>query len=136
MRFLIASVFLLSCLTACTVWEMQEATPKQLLAREPPPDRVRVTLSETGYSWVILKEPRISGDSLIGMVYDGSYRGQRLAGGQATGIRLDDIVRVEVAAEHQGSPAGALFAGAGIGALLNGLANAMIQNAFKGWGPP
>ena len=132
MRRVIACVLLLTHLPACTVWEVQEVTPQQVLAREPPPDRVLVTLSETENSWVILKEPRISGDSVIGVVYDGRYHGKRLEGGLATGIRLDDIVRVEIAAERQGSPAGALFAGARIGALLNALTQAMVENAFKG----
>ena len=97
MRSFIACVLSLSCLSACTApssWEVQEASPQEVLAREPPPEWLLVTLSDN--SWVILKEPRISGDSLIGVVYDGRYQGQRLEGGRYTGIHLDEVVRVEV----------------------------------------
>ena len=92
-------MLLLSCLIACTTWEVQEASPQQLLASEQPPDRLLVTLSDN--SWVILKEPRMSGDSLIGVVYDGRYHGQRLEGGLTTGIRLHEVVRVEVASREE-----------------------------------
>ncbi len=97
MRRFIACVLSLSCVSACTMptaWEVQEASPQQVLAREPPPEWLLVTLSDS--SWVVLKEPTISGDSLFGVVYDGRYQGQRLEGGRYTGIRLDEVARVEV----------------------------------------
>ncbi len=136
MRRVIAYVLLLISVTACTVWEVQEVTPQQLLERESPPDRLRVTLFEIEDSWVILEEPRISGDSLIGTVRDGRYRGQRVRGGLATSLHLDHVARVEVPEETGQMPAGNPLAGAGIAALLNAFAKAMVENAFKSWGPP
>jgi hypothetical protein len=94
MRYLIACVLLPTYLTACIQWEVQEATPQQVVAQEQLLDLVHVTLSDG--SWVVLEQPEISGDSLIGVVTEGEYRGQPLKQGLLTWIDLGDVVQVAV----------------------------------------
>ena len=94
MRRLIACVLLPSYLTACIQWEVQEATPQQVVAQEQQLDLLHVTLSDG--SWVVLAQPEISGDSLIGVVTEGEYRGQPLKQGLLTAIDLGDVVQVAV----------------------------------------
>jgi hypothetical protein len=94
MRYLITCVLLPTYLTACIQWEVQEATPQQVVAQEQLLDLVHVTLSDG--SWVVLKQPEISGDSLFGVVMEGEYRGQPLKQGLLTAIDLGDVVQVAV----------------------------------------
>jgi hypothetical protein len=91
-RRLIVCVLLSIPLTACTMWQAQEVTPQTLVPSMQPGERVRVTLSDG--SWVILSEPTISGDSLLGTIEEGEYQGQPLQGGGWTGIPLDEVVEV------------------------------------------
>lgn len=90
-RFM-ACVLLVVQLTACTMWQAQEVTPQRLVASMQPGERVRVSLWDG--SWVILSEPTISGDSLLGTIEEGEYRGMPLQGGGWTGFPLDEVAEV------------------------------------------
>ena len=92
MRRFIVCVLLPVHLAACTMWRSQEVTPQTLIASVQPDDKVRVTLSDG--SWVILSEPMISGDSLLGTLEEGEYLGQPLQQGGWTGIPVDEVVQV------------------------------------------
>ena len=92
-RFM-ACVLLLVQLTACTMWQAQEVTPQRLVASMQPGERVRVNLWDG--SWVILSEPTISGDSLLGTIEEGEYQGIPLQAGGWTGIPLDAVSEVSL----------------------------------------
>jgi len=92
-RFM-ACVLLVVQLTACTMWQAQEVTPQRLVASMQPGERVRVSLWDG--SWVVLSEPTISGDSLLGTIEEGEYQGMPLQGGGWTGIPLDAVSEVSL----------------------------------------
>lgn len=94
MRRIIACVLLPSYLAACMQWEVQEATPQQVVAQERQPDSIHVTLRDG--SWVVLEHPEISGDSLIGVITEGEYLGQPLQEGCLTQVDLNEVVQVAV----------------------------------------
>ena len=99
----IACGLLLNGLTACAPstrhWEAQDVTPQQVLAGEPRPARVRVTLSDL--TWVVLRQPTIARDSLFGEVETGMYHGLWLHGGEWTGIPVDSVRQVAVLVERE-----------------------------------
>ncbi len=66
-RRLIACILLPCYLVACTSWKTQEVSPQQVLTDEQP-DKVRVSLTDG--SQVVLEEPVVSGDTLIGFEQD------------------------------------------------------------------
>jgi hypothetical protein len=69
-------------LTSCSSWHVQPVSPEQVVS-EDQPSEVRVTLVDS--SQFVMKEPRVSGDTLSGLV----------SGGQQD-ILLSDISRMEV----------------------------------------
>jgi hypothetical protein len=60
---LFAAVVLTTVLPACTSWQVESVAPEQVIARDHP-DRLRVDRKDS--TQVILFQPRLSGDSLIG----------------------------------------------------------------------
>ena len=60
---LFAAVVLTTFLLACTSWQVENAAPEQVIARDHP-HRLRVDRKDS--TQVILFQPRLSGDSLIG----------------------------------------------------------------------
>ena len=66
MRRILSCILLPAYLSSCTAWHVQSASPAQVVQEEQP-SRVRVTT--IGHSDpVILLEPRVSGDTLVGFV--------------------------------------------------------------------
>jgi SAM-dependent methyltransferase len=76
----------LSNLSGCTSWQEKEVAPAQLVADQHP-STVRVTRADQ--SRVVLQQPTIGGDTLVGMVAAGRPRGE-------TRIALADVKRIEV----------------------------------------
>jgi hypothetical protein len=68
-------------LAACTSWQVQTVSPEQLLAATQP---TSVRVSRGDGSQLYLGSPRLSGDSLVGIV-----------DGKPTGVPLADVTRVE-----------------------------------------
>ncbi len=58
-------------LAACSSWYVQEVSPQQLIAEEQP-GKIRVT--RTDGSQVVLEQPRVSGDTLMGCRVQGQRR--------------------------------------------------------------
>ncbi len=52
-------------LAGCSSWHVQEVSPQQLITEEQP-GKIRVTLTDG--SQVVLEQPRVSGDTLMGRV--------------------------------------------------------------------
>ncbi len=69
-------------ISACTRWQVQEASPEQFIA-EAHPKEIRVTTTDG--TELVVKEPWVSGDSLI-------WRFHRY--NRVTGIRVDSTVSI------------------------------------------
>jgi len=63
-RRILSCILLPAYLSSCTSWQVQSVSPEQVVWEEQP-SQIRVTT--TGHSDVILKAPRLSGDTLIGL---------------------------------------------------------------------
>ncbi len=72
---------------ACTVWREQGAAPEQLVAQDHP-KRVLVTRSDS--SRLVLQQPRVAGDHLLGVS----------GGGAEVGVPLVDVAHVAVLKVH------------------------------------
>ena len=106
LRRVVLPLTLLAFLSACHKWVPLEPPVAQAIAEEEP-GTVRVTLADS--SRVVLKEPRISGDSLVAL--DDTVR-----------VALDDVQQIE--ARRANTPAtiglvvGSLAAAYGVLILL------------------
>ena len=65
LRRLTCCLLLPAFLAGCSSWYVQEVSPQQLLTEEQP-GKIRVTLTDG--SQVVLQQPRVSGDTLMGRV--------------------------------------------------------------------
>jgi hypothetical protein len=85
---------LVSFLSACHKWVPLEPPVAQALAEEEP-GTARVTLANGRQ--IVFKEPRVSGDSLTGLVEQPSYieRGKIKRDTQPISILLDDVRSIE-----------------------------------------
>ena len=126
MRRFIACVLLPSYLAACMTWEVREVSPQQVVDQEQPAE-IHVMLTDR--SWVILKGPRISGDSLVGAVVDGVYRGHKVRGGRQVSIYLGDVVQVAVSKKSADPALGAAGVVAAIGYAIYMI---KVNAAFSG----
>jgi hypothetical protein len=84
---LCALVQLVVYLTGCTSWQVQPATPKELVATERP-HIVRVTRSDD--SRVVLNDPLVQGDTL----YGAPVTSDSAAAQQRTGVPLSDVKEI------------------------------------------
>ena len=67
-RRILSCILLPAYLSSCvTNWEVQRASPEQVVEEEQP-SQIRVTT--TDHSEIVLDEPRVSGDTLIGLERD------------------------------------------------------------------
>ena len=64
-RRILSCILIPAYLSSCTAWHVQSASPAQVVQEEQP-SRIRVTT--TSDSVVILQEPGVSGDTLVGFV--------------------------------------------------------------------
>jgi len=64
-RRILSCILLPAYLSSCTAWHVQSASPAQVVQEEQP-SRIRVTT--TSDSVVILQEPGVLGDTLVGFV--------------------------------------------------------------------
>ena len=70
-RRILSCILLPAYLSSCiTNWEVQRASPEQVV-EEQQPSQIRVTT--TNQSEMVLDEPRVSGDTLIGLERDLSW---------------------------------------------------------------
>ena len=70
-RRILSCILLPAYLSSCvTNWEVQRASPEQVVEEEQP-SQIRVTT--TDHSEIVLDEPRVSGDTLIGLERDLSW---------------------------------------------------------------
>jgi hypothetical protein len=86
-RRLIACILLPCYLLACSTWKTQEASPQEVLAEQP--DQVLVQLTD-GFK-VVLRQPAVSGDSIIGLE-NGEQRSIPLASVSALEVREPDML--------------------------------------------
>ena len=110
---------------ACMSWKTQPVSPEQVVAQKP--DQVRVTLASG--SRILVVQPTIAGDSLIGVPpvgSDSALSAQRLA------VALSDVRSVEVQRVNAGKTA-LLIGGVGVTALVV-IAAATYDGPFKGGG--
>ncbi len=96
-RRILSCILLPAYLSSCvTNWKVQRASPEQVVEEEQP-SQIRVTT--TDHSEIVLDEPRVSGDTLIGLVRDLSSYGSIYAApdrAAALGIPLADISHVAI----------------------------------------
>jgi len=100
----------------CASWKKVPARPEELLSREEPPRRMRLTLADG--SAVEMKHPAIRGDSLFGRMkvtihHDDQFDETRSVDG---GVALADIRSVELRKAHAGKTL--LLVAAGVGATV------------------
>jgi hypothetical protein len=62
-RAVVSALLIPAYLSACVQWQVQAAPPQQVLAGDP--DQVRITTTNHPLG-LVLEEPRIEGDSLVG----------------------------------------------------------------------
>jgi hypothetical protein len=110
---------LLSSVLACTRWQLEAISPKQVVT-EKKPSRIRVTRLDS--TRVELVRPHVSGDSLIGSV---------TPSGPPVSIPLSAVATVSVAKANPGATI-ALLLGLGGAALAAFLALALAQNGGPG----
>ena len=98
--------------TACATWQAQGFEPRVVVEREHP-DRVRLTRTDS--SRTELRQPRVEGDSLVGIAGSGSHA-----------VPLDSVAYVEL--NRQNSVL--LYVGAGLGVAggILALAAATMSN--------
>lgn len=104
----------------CTVWRVQDAAPRDLIAAKAPGE-LRVTVFRPGFDQNTLRitAPRIEGDSLVGTVIpDVPFGWRRHADARRVAIPLSDVGRLEVREIDGLRTAGVIAAGAGVTALL------------------
>ncbi len=63
LRCLTCCLLLPAFLAGCSSWYVQEVSPQQLIT-EDQPEKIRVTLTDG--SQMVLEQPRVSGDTLMG----------------------------------------------------------------------
>jgi hypothetical protein len=68
LRQLVAGTVLASYLTACTSWQVQRLSPQQVLTTEQP---TAMEVMRSDSTRVVLTQPEVSGDSLVGLTKDG-----------------------------------------------------------------
>ncbi len=94
-RRILSCILLPAYLSSCvTNWEVQRASPEQVVDEEQP-SQIRVTT--TDHSEIVLDEPRVSGDTLIGLERDLSSFGSIYAApdtAAALEIPLADVSHV------------------------------------------
>jgi hypothetical protein len=69
LRQLVACTVLAGYLTACTSWRVQSLSPQQVLTAEQPTEIQVMMRSDS--TRVVLTQPEVSGDSLVGLTEDG-----------------------------------------------------------------
>ncbi len=108
-RRILSCILLPAYLSSCTAWHVQRASPAQVVQEEHPSE-IRVTT--ISHSEVVLKAPRVSGDTLIG-VGPASWAGSEYAvsdTGSALAIPLANISQVALKKQDKKS----VLIGAGI----------------------
>ncbi len=95
-RRIISCILLPAYLSSCvTNWEVQRASPEQVVEEEQPSQILVTTTDHSGE--IVLDEPRVSGDTLIGLVRDLSSYGSIYAApdtAAALEIPLADVSHV------------------------------------------
>ena len=98
LRRLTCRLLLPAFLAGCSSWHVQEVSPQQLIT-EDQPGKIRVTLTDG--SQIVLEQPRVSGDTLIGCEVQSRQRcpsdpGALLRSGQQVSIALSDVRDVAI----------------------------------------
>ena len=91
-------VLAVACLSACTKWQVQQASPQQLLTQHQP-EKLRVSLVDN--TDVVLRRPEIRGDSLYGVRDESELRldyasGRPPSHGASAALPLADVEKVAV----------------------------------------
>jgi hypothetical protein len=104
-RRAIALALLLWYIPACTTWQVARGvTPQQLIADKHP---AKVRLSLASNSQVVLKEPRVAGDSLAGFV-----------NGKDSSVVASDVTQVAIRKVSSGRTVGVVVSIGLLGALI------------------
>lgn len=83
-------LFAVGGLSACTSWQVQSASPEQVLA-EHRPAQVQVTRADS--TTLVLNQPHIVGDTLYGI---GQSRGSNAEHAEQSAVALADVGRVAI----------------------------------------
>jgi hypothetical protein len=91
-------VLVFAYLSACTKWQVQQVSPKQLLTQHQP-EKLRVSLVDN--TEVVLERPEIRGDSLYGVRDESALRldyasGRPPSHGASVALPLADVEKVAV----------------------------------------
>jgi hypothetical protein len=88
-------------------WKTQEVSPQQVIAEEQP-TKVRVT--RTDGLMITVKEPAVSGDSIVGvctrLTGPGGVEGDPIVCGQSVSIPLASVAKLEVSSPNTGASIG------------------------------
>ena len=103
----LAAILLSLQVASCTSWRVASVTPAKLVAEEQPA-RVRVTRSDG--TRVVLYQPSVQGDSLVG----------RHAPGVASPDRAVALADVTAVARRRGDTGKTVLLGVGVAALIAG----------------
>jgi hypothetical protein len=97
-------LLLLIYLSGCTSWQVEQVAPAQLIA-ERQPSRVRVTRADQ--SRVVLRDPTIVGDTLVGALDSAKAVWE-------SRVALSEVQRIEVRHGDAGRTIGLALAAAGL----------------------
>ena len=92
-------------LAGCSSWYVQEVSPQQLVTEEQP-GKIRVTLTDG--SQVVLEQPRVSGDTLMGNAPKVAPSGKVVVS-QQVNIPLSDVADVAIQRTDAGKTTGLIL---------------------------
>ncbi len=121
-RRILSCILLPAYLSSCvTNWEVQRASPEQVVEEEQP-SQIRVTT--TDHSEIVLDEPRVSGDTLIGLERDLSSFGSIYAAPDTASVLEIPLADISHVALHKTNAGKSVLLGLGIvvGLLVVGTA--------------
>ena len=140
---IVACLVLAAGMAGCTAWKKEPATADAILSRQPPPNKLRITLADS--SCFEVKHPRIQGDSLVGtagrlviVIARGGWRPEepitKVRWGQSdTTFALSDIRQVELNRVDGGRTAILIVGvGAAVAIVAASAASSMGSTSFGG----
>jgi len=108
----IQHLLVVGCLSACTTWEVQSASPQQVLTDH---QLAKVRVTRTDSTTLVVKEPQIVGDTLFGIGQSNSSGPEHI---DRHAIALTDIDRIAI---RKTDATSTVLVGLGSAALAGGI---------------